>query len=1000
MIGPPKRSRRLPQPQRLAVSATPRLSIVAAAVMLCGPGLAQAQQTISSNTPSTVTATGGDIVVNAGVTVGSAASTATPIVVDGVNVGNLTNHGNLLSSVTGGAGLYFNSTAALANIVNNGQLSSKGGIQLHSAASIVNNGSLLGTDRGITVYATATGSSITNNGYLNAFTQSFSAITNRSGSTLVSVTNGAGGVISGLVPIDNSGVITTLSNFGSIRSMHWVPSSAITGGGSITQLINHGTIAAAGSAAAIGSRVVNLVNAQGGASPLSIALQPTNYAIVIQSPTAYGKLSVLGTDAAMSFGIDAASSITSGYYYGAVLSGVTGAYLANTSGTFGSTAWNLSLASGSDNIWNLCFGAGACSYSLSSNIVQGQTYQSSGLGTSVNSVFDGGTLAMSSAATVAQDFTLSANGGSIDQRGLSSTFSGRFSDASVGAGGQLTIRNSGTARAGSVTLSGTNTHSGGIEVQAGAVLVIASPSALGSGTLALVGSATVPATLGTTETMTIANAITVAGDPVFNVAPGTTLTVSSAIADGALPGDIEIEGGGTLRLTAANTYTGPTLIDLGSTLALAGAGSITPSSAVINSGTVDVSAAAQTVSLGGSLSQSPTGNLVVRAEPASFQRIDVAQTAALAGTLTLNAAAGHYRMGRYTLLTAQGVGGRFDTLSTNLGSVTPLGYFLSYGADGVYLTLAPSAAHTLQDIEHNARQMGRLYSVQGAALQAGLSYDCRSYDQRGICVGLGARRSQTFGSQGRHVQAAQAVVAYRATRQLQVGAFADGSVSAKLSDQIRLRGTSPMVGVFGQWNHQADGSGWAVRASAAYADNALAMGRSGGDYSEAGQGHSRVQAQAYQLMATHTRAFTDRVTAAPYIGVRHSRIRTRGFTEATSSDVASPLSFDAQAERAVVALAGVGVRAQLADRLSGSLTAGVQHDLSRAMGHYAGSSDIPGLSQFSVAMPQARRTRATAAAGLAYRFTPNQRLGLNLVWQEQPIGASALTVFTGYTVGF
>ncbi|MBT9464089.1 autotransporter domain-containing protein [Hydrogenophaga sp.] len=1000
MTSPTKRSRRLKQLERLAVSATPRLSIVAAAVMLCGSGLAQAQQTISSSTTSTVTATGGDIVVNAGVTVGSGSGVVTPIVVDGVDVGNLTNHGNLLSSTSGGTGLYFNSTASLANIVNNGQLTSKGGIQLRSAASIVNNGAILGTDRGITVYATATGSSITNNAYLNAFTQSFSAIANQAGSTLVSVTNGASGLISGLYAVENHGVITTLTNHGSMWSRHWVPLAAIGGGGSITTLINHGSISGAGSAAAIDHTVVNLVNAQGGGSPLSITIQPTNYSIVIQSPTAYGKLSVRSANGAMNFGIHTGSSVTSGYYYGAVLSGVTGSYLANTSGTYGSTAWNLSLASGSDNIWNLCFGGGACSYTLSSDILPGQTYPSSGLGTSVNSSFDGGTLEMSSASTVTQNFTISANDGTIDQQALDSTFTGNFSDASVGAAGKLIISNSGTARQGSITLSGINTHTGGIEVQAGAMLVISAPSALGTGTLALVGSATVPAALGTTQTMTITNAITVAGDPVFNVAPGTTLTVSSPIADGATPGDIEIAGGGTLLLTAANTYTGPTLIDVGSTLALAGAGSITPTSAVSNNGTFNVSAASQTVSLGGSLVQSATGNLVVRAEPTSFQRIDVASTATLAGTLTLNATAGTYRMGRYTLLTANGVGGRFTTLSTNLGSVTPLGYFLSYGANDVYLTLAPSAAHTLQDIQDNARQMATLYSLQGAALQAGLSYDCSSYDRHGICVGLGGRRSQTNGSQGRHVQAAQVVVAYRAAPGLQVGAFADWSVSAKLSDQIRLRGTRPMVGLFGQWNHNADSSGWAVRASAAFSDNALAIDRSGGDFSEAGQGRTRVNAQAYQLMASYTHALADRVTAAPYLGVRHSRIHTRGYTEAASNDVASPLSFDAQRQRAVVALVGVGVRAQMAEQLTGNVTVGVQHDLSRSMGHYAGSSEIPGLSNFSVAMPDAQRTRVTASAGLDYRFKKNERLGVNLVWQEQPIGKSVLTVFTGYTLGF
>lgn len=959
-----------------------------------------AQQTISSSTTSTVTATGGDIVVNSGVTVGSSGTTNTPIIVDGVYVGSLTNNGSMLTSQSNGSMLYFNSTAPLATITNNGTMTSKGGIQLRSAANIINNSSMLGTDRGITIYATATGSSITNNAYLNAFTQSYAAISNQSGSTLVSVTNGTGGWIRGLVPIENNGVITTLTNRGNISSIHWVASNAIGGSGSITTLVNYGSITGANGGAAIGNSVTHLANAQGGASPLTIANQPVNYSIIINSPTSYGKLSVLSATAPMSFDVYAGSSFVSNYYYASVLSGITAANLSNTSGTYNGTAWTLSLASGSTTTWDLCFGGGACSYTLSSNILTGQTYSSSNLGTSVNRSFDGGTLQMASGSTVAGDFTLTANGGTIDQRGYTSTFTGNFSDATVGAGGKLIISNTGTAGQGAVTLAGTNTHTGGTEVQAGAKLIINSPSALGTGRLDLVGSATVPAALGTTATMTIANAITVAGDPIFNVAPGTTLTISSPIADGVTPGDIEVEGGGTLRLTAANTYTGPTIIDAGSTLALAGAGSIATSSAVTNNGTFDLTAASNPVSLGGSFTQSASGNLVTTAAPAAFQRLAVAGAATLDGTLTINASAGTYSMGRYRLLSANGVNGRFATLSTNLGSITPLGYYLSYDANDVYLTLAPSSSHTLQSVEDNARQLAGLYGLQAATLQAGLSYDCSRFDSRGLCVGVGGRYSRTSGNQIGNLASAQAVLGYRAAESIRVGAFIDASGSRDLSANLRLGANRPMLGVFGQWNQHADGRGLAVRASAAFARSELTITRSGNSYSEAGRGDSRLSSQGYQVLASFAYPLAREVTAAPYVGARYHRIRAGGYAEGASAQVGSPLSYDALTQTALAALAGYGVQARFSGTLSGSASVGVKHYLHHTIGAYAGSSDVPGLGSFSVRMPAARRTMATASAGLAYDLGMNQRLGVNMAWQQQAIGPAVLTVSTGYTVGF
>ena len=57
--------------------------------------------------------------------------------------------------------------------------------------------------------------------------------------------------------------------------------------------------------------------------------------------------------------------------------------------------------------------------------------------------------------------------------------------------------------------------------------------------------------------------MTVAGDPTFNVPTGNTVNMAGVISDGAMPGDVVKTGGGTLILTAANTYTGGTTISAG-----------------------------------------------------------------------------------------------------------------------------------------------------------------------------------------------------------------------------------------------------------------------------------------------------------------------------------------------------------------------------------------------------------------------------------------------------
>lgn len=216
----------------------------------------------------------------------------------------------------------------------------------------------------------------------------------------------------------------------------------------------------------------------------------------------------------------------------------------------------------------------------------------SGLGTATTRRFDGGTL---TASDDTGNFTISANGGFIDAHGANSTFSGAFSDDGA-APGHLTITDS--TGGGVVVLTGANTHSGGTTVLAGATLQIPDAAALGTGTLSLIGTPTLAATLGVTGNTTITNNVTVSGDPIIDVASGVTTTISGVISDDpAGPGDVVKTGDGTLVLSGANTYSGGTIVRTGTLQA--GAINTLPvgqSVAVETNGTLDLAGYDQSIS--------------------------------------------------------------------------------------------------------------------------------------------------------------------------------------------------------------------------------------------------------------------------------------------------------------------------------------------------------------------------------------------------------------------
>ncbi len=86
-------------------------------------------------------------------------------------------------------------------------------------------------------------------------------------------------------------------------------------------------------------------------------------------------------------------------------------------------------------------------------------------------------------------------------------------------------------------------------------------SALGTGTLAMAAGTTL--SFLNSGNFSLANNITISGDPNFTPPAGTTQTLSGVVADGASPGTLNMNGAGTLVLSANNTYTGPTNVNAG-----------------------------------------------------------------------------------------------------------------------------------------------------------------------------------------------------------------------------------------------------------------------------------------------------------------------------------------------------------------------------------------------------------------------------------------------------
>ena len=643
--------------------------------------------------------------------------------------------------------------------------------------------------------------------------------------------------------------------------------------------------------------------------------------------------------------------------------------------------------------------SGVNTYTGSTTIGSGASLALSGSGSVATSsgVVDSGTFDISNTTSGASIKAISGTGAlALGTKNLSVTnAAGNLSGAVTGSGA---INITG----GNQTLSGNNsTFTGGVQVQSSAALTIPAASALGSGALALVGSSSVPSTLNVTGTTTIANAITVAGDPVFNVATGTTTTVSSPITNGGVAGDVVVAGGGILNLTAVNTYTGTTSIGSGSTLALADAGSIATSSGLTNNGTFNVSNKTGNVSVA-SYNQGSTGALLMGFAPTNNQRVNVAGAASLAGSLSLFAGAGTYSAGKYTLFTANGVSGTFGSFSSNLNTYTSLAYSLSYDANDVYLNLfssGPTTADTQQSLVNTSQALQNTYTLQNSVLANSFSYDCNEFGANGICISAGGRNTAVSAANGLNNTSALLIAAYRPHPNYRIGAYADQNLSVNNSGStVNLGNNTPLVGVFGAWNERLDGAGTEVKVSAAYGQKNTTVTRQVVGTSQPGSGGAPIDSQGAQVTAKYGFGLTENIIVSPYVGMRYTQNNMNGYTEAASSTVTAPLTYSALNTNATTALAGMGASYRFIPQATAFVSAGVESDTNTSNGTYS-ATGVSGLTPINFnANPV--KTRPTAMLGAYYDVVKNQRLGITGIYRQEPYqGVSTTTVMATYTIG-
>ena len=293
-----------------------------------------ATKTISADCQNlSITGDSPNVTIDSGVTIDSTAANAvaTPDATNAI----ITNNGTISAATNRG---FRTSGGDVQELINNGTITAAGGREgVRNAGTIttLTNAGTISADinKGINNRGDGTITTITNSGTISANDSSL-----WNAGTITTLTNSDTGTISatdefGLKNVN--GLIGTLNNSGTISAGDDY-GLYNDGTSTITTLTNTGTISGIGNGIGIWndstSTITTLNNSQ-----VNLTYKgklPTNYNVIVNSATDYGKITFSSVSGSLNFGVHSTSTLTEGTY-GSVISGLTSSnILSGTSGTY------------------------------------------------------------------------------------------------------------------------------------------------------------------------------------------------------------------------------------------------------------------------------------------------------------------------------------------------------------------------------------------------------------------------------------------------------------------------------------------------------------------------------------------------------------------------------------------------------------------------------------------------------------------------------------------
>jgi len=256
------------------------------------------------------------------------------------------------------------------------------------------------------------------------------------------------------------------------------------------------------------------------------------------------------------------------------------------------------------------------------------------------------------------------------------------------------------------------------------------------------------------------------------------------------------------------------------------------------------------------------------------------------------------------------------------------------------------------------------------------TFDCNKFGESGKCISIGIRNIQVNEPKS-DIDGIVFVYGHKTSPNNRWGFFINSNISYNTNTNLSLSNKTPLLGLYGVWNENADQSGLQIKIGNSYQSTNANIIRPIVGVSDKAEGETSLEYINLMAEFRNNKKINKKITISPYFAAQYSQKHQNGFTE-TGVDL--PITYNDITDTSLTAITGIKYNYEINSDNSIFGASGFEYDIFHNTSALT-PTGVSGLTSIDLTKNY-NPTRPIITFGLNHNFFSYQTIEAKFQYQE------------------